>query len=403
MICTLGRAAVGRDRRLGRRLGQGRRARGRDPRRLAGRRRAARADGAAAVTAVFPAGLSYARNRGLGRRAGAARRFRRRRRGGRRRLGRRACSRRSTRVRRPRRCFGPVAPRDDRGLPYCRYDGGGELRVCQRPARAALDRRHRREHGLPARRPGRARRLRHPLRPRRGRPLGRGHRARSCACCAPAVRSHGRPTSSSTTRRRRPGSGSPRASRTPTGSASSRAGTATRCLLHGTRRRSSRTPAGRSARATAGACARPGRRCSGSSRASACGPGRSSPEQVLARAPDDDPLGARRGRGRAARPALSAPTRTSCTASAEDRLLHVYVEPKARLREGSRRGSGSARQTELRGIPRLLASGESSDALWVLEDRLAGRGAEAGRRGPLVRRSRPLGARARRAGRPACA
>ena len=29
--------------------------------------------------------------------------------------------------------FGPVAPRDERGLPYCRYDGGGELRVVSGP------------------------------------------------------------------------------------------------------------------------------------------------------------------------------------------------------------------------------------------------------------------------------
>src|SRR4051794_22904002 len=84
-------------------------------------------EGSASVTAVFPAGLSYARNRGLALAhaplvafvdddevvdeawVGAVL---------------------ETFDRVPAAAvFGPVAPRDDRGLPYCRYDGGGELRV----------------------------------------------------------------------------------------------------------------------------------------------------------------------------------------------------------------------------------------------------------------------------------
>ena len=56
----------------------------------------------------------------------------------------------------------------------------------------------------------------------------------------------------------------------------------------------------------------------------------------------------------------------------EERLLHVYVEPTARLREGLAARERIRRQTGLRGIPRQIALGESIDALWVLEDRLPG-------------------------------
>jgi hypothetical protein len=57
----------------------------------------------------------------------------------------------------------------------------------------------------------------------------------------------------------------------------------------------------------------------------------------------------------------------------EDRLLHVYADPKARLRTGFAVRERIRKGSELRGIPRLYVSAESDDALWVLEERLHGR------------------------------
>jgi Glycosyl transferase family 2 len=55
----------------------------------------------------------------------------------------------------------------------------------------------------------------------------------------------------------------------------------------------------------------------------------------------------------------------------EDRILHVYANPTARLRAGLAVRDRLSR-AGLPGIPQTFALGESVDALWVLEQRLAG-------------------------------
>ena len=201
MICTLGREAVGGDRRLRCGVGRCRRAR-RSRCSSSGRGTSASAAAldAATVTAVFPAASSYARNRGL------------------------------ATARAPLVAFVDDDEVVDAGwvarlfATFERVRGLGGLRpdrAAGRPRAAVLPLR-RRGRAARRRRPrapaldvgtggnmafGRedlvaARRLRHALRPRRGRAVGRGHRARSSACCARGRRSRGRPTSSSTTRRR---------------------------------------------------------------------------------------------------------------------------------------------------------------------------------------------------------
>jgi hypothetical protein len=78
-----------------------------------------------------------------------------------------------------------------------------------------------------------------------------------------------------------------------------------------------------------------------------------------------------------------------------ERLLHLYVEPTSRLREGLAARERIRRQTGLRGIPRQIALGESIDAVGG-GGQASGRAAASRRRGALVRRSRQLGARPRR-------
>jgi Phosphotransferase enzyme family/Glycosyl transferase family 2 len=56
----------------------------------------------------------------------------------------------------------------------------------------------------------------------------------------------------------------------------------------------------------------------------------------------------------------------------DERLLHVYVDPKERLRAGFAVRERIRAESQLRGIPQLYVSAESNDALWVLEERLHG-------------------------------
>jgi hypothetical protein len=55
-----------------------------------------------------------------------------------------------------------------------------------------------------------------------------------------------------------------------------------------------------------------------------------------------------------------------------DRILHVYVNPTPRLKEGLAVRERARAVTGLSGIPLLLAQGEAKDTLWVLEERLHG-------------------------------
>ena len=55
-----------------------------------------------------------------------------------------------------------------------------------------------------------------------------------------------------------------------------------------------------------------------------------------------------------------------------DRLLHVYLNPTQRLRDGLAARERIRAQTALREIPELFALDETDDALWVLEERMRG-------------------------------
>jgi hypothetical protein len=56
----------------------------------------------------------------------------------------------------------------------------------------------------------------------------------------------------------------------------------------------------------------------------------------------------------------------------DERILHLYVNPPPPLRRALEDRERIRAATALRGIPRLDALGESTDALWVLEERLGG-------------------------------
>jgi GT2 family glycosyltransferase len=56
----------------------------------------------------------------------------------------------------------------------------------------------------------------------------------------------------------------------------------------------------------------------------------------------------------------------------EDRLLHVYLDPKQRLRDGFAVRERIRQTATVGGIARLHAMADSDDAVWVLEDWLAG-------------------------------
>jgi hypothetical protein len=82
-------------------------------------------------------------------------------------------------------------------------------------------------------------------------------------------------------------------------------------------------------------------------------------ERIAAGAPDPLPLRLR-------------PDPHYLYACGTDTILHVYVNPSAPLRRALAERERIKAETAMPGIPRLEALGESIDALWVLEERLDG-------------------------------
>lgn len=322
----------------------------------------------ATVTAVFPAGLAYARNRGL-------------------------ASARAPLVGfvdddeivdagwvgalldtfervRTSAVFGPIAPRDDRGLPYCRYDGGGELRVVG--GRRALpwtvgtggNMAYRREElvelggfdilfglGAVARSAEDTELILRLLRA--------GH---SVAWSPDVVVYH--PSKSAEERL---------ASRFPyaygIGKLARRHRDAALAVRYA---KAIVENAGRAVGARDGRRLRESRQTLFGFLAGVGTRARpQSPTEVVARAPD-----AIRSTFEEARVeplvTLYRPDPHFMYGLGKERLLHLYVEPTSRLREGLAARERIRQQTGLRGIPCQIALGESIDALWVLEDRLPG-------------------------------
>jgi len=96
-----------------------------------------------------------------------------------------------------------------------------------------------------------------------------------------------------------------------------------------------------------------------------------SPEQLLASVPDEVAAALDGARPQALEP-LFRPDPHYMYAVAGERLLHVYADPSDRLRAGLEARERIRADSQLRGIPGLHASGEGRSALWVLEDRLPG-------------------------------
>jgi Glycosyl transferase family 2/Phosphotransferase enzyme family len=96
-----------------------------------------------------------------------------------------------------------------------------------------------------------------------------------------------------------------------------------------------------------------------------------SPERLLVSVPDEVAEALDGARPQALEP-LYRPDPHYMYAVTGERLLHVYADPSDRLREGLAARERIRAESQLQGIPRLLASGESRSALWVLEDRLPG-------------------------------
>jgi hypothetical protein len=96
-----------------------------------------------------------------------------------------------------------------------------------------------------------------------------------------------------------------------------------------------------------------------------------SPERLLASVPDEVAAALDGARPQALEP-LYRPDPHYMYGVTGERLLHVYADPSDRLREGLEARERIRAGSRLRGVPRLLASGEARSALWVLEDRLPG-------------------------------
>ena len=321
-------------------------------------------DGAVVLT-VFPSGLAYARNRGLAAARGTLVAF----------VdddevvdpswvrglldafGREAG---------PAGVFGPIAPRDERGLPYCRYDGGGSFRLI--------------EPGTPPWRVGSG-----------GNMAFRREALLDVGGFDPlfGVGSVSRSAEETEAIHRLLGSGRPLAwspdavvyhpTKTEAERLESRFPYAFG-LGKLVRRHRSPVLAARYGREiagalTSGARARDRRRLRetqatlrGFATALAFRSGVRSPRALPARAPD--PVAA----------ALGDAAVTPCEPSyrpdphfvyrvGTDRILHIYVNPTARLRAGLAVRDGLARP----GIPKVFAHGEDVDSLWVLEEYMRGR------------------------------
>jgi hypothetical protein len=96
-----------------------------------------------------------------------------------------------------------------------------------------------------------------------------------------------------------------------------------------------------------------------------------SPERLLASVPHEVAAALDGTRPQALEP-LFRPDPHYMYAVTGERLLHVYADPSDRLRAGLEARERIRAESRLEGIPRLHASGESRSALWVLEDRLQG-------------------------------
>jgi len=96
-----------------------------------------------------------------------------------------------------------------------------------------------------------------------------------------------------------------------------------------------------------------------------------SPERLLASVPDEVAAALDGARPQALEP-LYRPDPHYMYAVTGERLLHVYADPSDRLRAGLEARERIRVESQQEGIPRLLASGEGGGALWVLEDRLRG-------------------------------
>lgn len=319
----------------------------------------------AVVLEVFPSGLAHARNRGLAAARGALVAF----------VDDdevvdpawvRGLLDAFAREGAPAGVFGPIAPRDERGLPYCRYDGGGSFRLV--------------EPGTPPWRVGSG-----------GNMAFRREALLDVGGFDPlfGIGSVSRSAEETEAIHRLLGSGRPLAwspeavvyhpTKTEAERLESRFPYAFG-LGKLVRRHRSPVLAARYGREiagalTSGARARDGRRLRetratlrGFASALAFRSGARSPRALLARAPE--PVAA------ALDDAAVAPCEPSYRPDPHfvyrvgpDRILHVYVNPTARLRAGLAVRDGLARP----GIPKVLAQGEDVDALWVLEEFMRGR------------------------------
>ena len=97
-----------------------------------------------------------------------------------------------------------------------------------------------------------------------------------------------------------------------------------------------------------------------------------SPESVLARVPDTISAALDAAHVEPCPPSYR-PDPHYVYRAGPDRILHVYANPNPRLREGLAIRDRLRSESEAPGIPQTFALGQGVDALWVLEQRLEGR------------------------------